>query len=178
MNGRADVKYQSIPRSTIRQIIGWNVGIRCSKRSLLSMFHSFPRFHCLPLCDAYSPLDYYYWLKVLFLGLYVSAEGLPIQGPVITSEWIHDDGAANSYHKTYASCQWSDSMACAGAPVRCVISDMIELIIQLHQPCRDAHRATGRHVMQCPAADVLVACNLELHTCGRPCKFPFTRNDI
>jgi hypothetical protein len=73
-----------------------------------------------------------------FLGLYVSAEGLPIQGPIITSEWIHDDGAANSYHKTYASCQWSDSMACAGAPVRCVISDVIELIIQLHQPCRDA----------------------------------------
>lgn len=80
-----------------------------------------------------SLLDSYLLTESFFLGLYVSAEGLPIQGPIVTSEWIHDDGAPNSFHKTYASCQWSDSMACAGAPVRCVISDVIELIIQLPQ---------------------------------------------
>jgi hypothetical protein len=62
---------------------------------------------------------------------HTSAEGIPIQGTSVTPEWIYD-GAATSDAKAYASCQWSDSMACAGAHVRCGMSD-IQLVIQLAQ---------------------------------------------
>lgn len=126
----------------IQQFLGWEMLGLDAGIDPYPCFPSFPSFiaYLYALCDAYSLLP----TESFIVGLYFSAEGIPIQGPGIASEWIDDGGAASSYHKAYASCQWSDSMACAGAPVtvRCVISDAIELIIKLRQPCRDTHLAT------------------------------------
>ena len=55
------------------------------------------------LCNAYSLL----LTESFILDLFVSAEGIPIQGPSITSEWTHHYAAASSNHKAYASFQWS-----------------------------------------------------------------------
>lgn len=62
-------------------------------------------------------------------------------------------------------------MACAGAPVRCVIGNL-ELVIPYYhspRPTSVTRLATGKHTILCTplqSADVQTDCNLELHGCG------------
>ena len=57
-------------------------------------------------------------------------------------------------------------MACAGTPVRFVISDLELLIPYNPQPTSATRLATGEWLAYYANLHVPAACNLELHSCG------------